>query len=141
MSLNTSHDYIHEVVQLQGQWCLVRPMCKSHSATSLDTELVSVFNKDTITIHFVLEFLDLKAKCFDWHRKGWILHGPLSLVWDLKHFHLANYWLSPPAAFDNSTQSANHFTKASGSTSVVSRPLEWQTWQRGTIINYYVIAL
>ena len=35
----------------------------------------------------------------------------------------------PPAASDNSTHSANHCTSASGSTSVVSRPLEWHTWK------------
>ena len=35
--------------------------------------------------------------------------------------------ISPPAASDNSTQSASHCIRASGSISVVSRPLEWQT--------------
>lgn len=44
------------------------------------------------------------------------------------HF-LSVIQILPPAASDNSTHSANHCTSASGSTSVVSRPLEWHTWK------------
>ena len=51
----------------------------------------------------------------------------------------SNFYVLPLTALDSSTHSASHVTKASGSISLVSRPLEWQTWRevRFTLVQCF----